>query len=64
MNKEKGKLMTTSEFCRVYGVSRYKAYELFNNKRIKFPCTKIGKLYYVYRDEVDDWFEINKGKEL
>lgn len=61
---DKTKLMKTKEFCEIYGVSRYKAYELFNNKKDKFPCTQIGKTYYVYRDKVDSWFERNRGNKL
>lgn len=61
---DKTKFMSSNQFCNEYGFTRYKAYELFNNRKDKFPCIKIGKRYFIYRDEVDDWFERNKGKEF
>lgn len=61
---DKTKFMSSSEFCRVYGFTRYKAYELFNNKKDQFPCIKLGSRYYIFRDKVDIWFEQNKGNSF
>ena len=61
--KEK-RMIQTKEFCEMYGISRGAAYELFNNRRHKFPALKVGGRYYVDVSKVDEWFERYYGQHI
>lgn len=57
-----GEMLTVKELQAIFKCSHNKIYQIIAIKG--FPVLKIGKQYYIPKDDLKRWFDKNKGNEI